>query len=368
MILTVGWIAAVSCACNAGMQGCPQPAEEIVPTVANGWVVEADDYEAAYTGVPVANGILGILPWKEPFSVRHIMLNGVSDRLGQDQVNSTVRGINPFGLSMAVEGIETWSVSEWNQSLDMKEARHVTEFVADSKVKVRYSFAALRNLPYSMIMDVEVSALEDAAVEFSNRMHVPQEYCMAERERKSYWIEGKALDVLRASAKTAGGRYDVAAASAFILDVPPSGITGASAEADSTALSSTGAGTPPVRAGTPDKDIIAFSMKKGEARRFSLVASVCSTADFSDPWNETVRQIVYIDRVSVDEILAGHRADWAGLTYFLGRGDVDVPSPAAREPGHGRIHDELSSGQAEGGGGKSGGIRIQRCDVPLGIR
>lgn len=102
------------------------------------------------------------------------MLNGVSDRLGQDQVNSTVRGINPFGLSMTVDGIEIWSVSEWNQSLDMKEARHVTEFVADSKVKVRYSFAALRNLPYSMIMDVEVSALEDAAVEFSNRMHVPQ--------------------------------------------------------------------------------------------------------------------------------------------------------------------------------------------------
>lgn len=135
-----------------------------------------------------------------------------------------------FGLSMTVDGNETWSVSEWNQSLDMKEARHVTEFVADSKVKVRYSFAALRNLPYSMIMDVEVSALEDAAVEFSNRMHVPQEYCMAERERKSYWIEGKALDVLRTSAKTAGGRYDVAAASAFILDVSPSGITGASAD------------------------------------------------------------------------------------------------------------------------------------------
>ncbi len=280
----------------------------------SGWVLHTDDYVTDdYTGVPVANGMLGILPWKEPFSVRHIMLNGVSDRLGQDQVNSTVRGINPFGLSMAVDGIETWSVSEWNQSLDIKEARHVTEFVADGKVKVRYSFAALRNLPYSMIMDVEVSALEDAAVEFNNRMHVPQEYCMAERDRKSYWIEGKALDVLRTSAKTAGDRYDVAAASAFILDVPPSGITGASAEADRTASSSTGAGTPPVRAGTPDKDIIAFPMKKGEARRFSLVASVCSTADFSDPWNETVRQIVYIDRVSVDEILAGHRADWAEL-------------------------------------------------------
>ena len=80
MILTAVWIAAVSCACGAGTQDCSRSADEIVPTVADGWVVEADDYEAAYTGVPVANGILGILPWKEPFSVRHrlTVLSGAS--------------------------------------------------------------------------------------------------------------------------------------------------------------------------------------------------------------------------------------------------------------------------------------------------
>ena len=183
MILTVGWIAAVSCACNAGMQDSPQPAEEIVPTVANGWVVEADDYEAAYTGVPVANGILGILPWKEPFSVRHIMLNNVSERLGPDQVNRTVRGINPFGLSMEVDGNAEYDISDWRQRIDMKNAEHVTEFAADGKVMVRYSFTALRNLPYSMLLRVEVTAVEDVAVEFRNRMSVPEEYGAAESRR-----------------------------------------------------------------------------------------------------------------------------------------------------------------------------------------
>ena len=75
MILAAGWIAAASCTCNAGMRDCRRSADEAETAVADGWAVEADDYEAAYTGVPVANGILGILPWKEPFSVRHIMLN-----------------------------------------------------------------------------------------------------------------------------------------------------------------------------------------------------------------------------------------------------------------------------------------------------
>ena len=147
MILTACWIAAASCTCNAGTQDCSRSADEIVPTVADGWVVEADDYEAAYTGVPVANGILGILPWKEPFSVRHIMLNNVSERLGPDQVNRTVRGINPFGLSMEVDGNAEYDISDWRQRIDMKNAEHVTEFAADGKVMVRYSFTALRNLP-----------------------------------------------------------------------------------------------------------------------------------------------------------------------------------------------------------------------------
>ncbi|MBO8474261.1 MAG: hypothetical protein IAB91_03090, partial [Bacteroidetes bacterium] len=160
MILTAVWIAAVSCACGAGTQDCSRSADEAETAVADGWVIETDDYEAHYTGVPVANGILGILPWKEPFSVRHIILNNVSERLAPDQVNRTVRGINPFGLSMEVDGNAEYDISDWRQRIDMKNAEHVTEFAADGKVMVRYSFTALRNLPYSMLLRVEVTALE----------------------------------------------------------------------------------------------------------------------------------------------------------------------------------------------------------------
>ena len=94
----------------AAVQGGLQ--DDSSPAADSGWVLSTDDYVSEdYAGVPVANGMLGILPWKEPFSVRHVMLNNVSDRLGPDQVNGTVRGINPFGLSMSVGGMSAWTVS-----------------------------------------------------------------------------------------------------------------------------------------------------------------------------------------------------------------------------------------------------------------
>ena len=56
-----------------------------LPAAADGWKLEADDYTADYTGASTANGMLGILPWKEPFSIRHVVLNHVfelNDRTG----------------------------------------------------------------------------------------------------------------------------------------------------------------------------------------------------------------------------------------------------------------------------------------------
>lgn len=41
------------------------------------WKIQAVDYQGTYYGAAVANGGIGILPWKEPFSVRHVMLNHV---------------------------------------------------------------------------------------------------------------------------------------------------------------------------------------------------------------------------------------------------------------------------------------------------
>lgn len=272
----------------------------IVPTAAagDGWTLEATDYAAEYVGAPAANGILGILPWKEPFSVRHVMLNHVFERSGQDMVNRAVRGICPFGVTMRVNGREIGggNISGWRQSVDMRRAEHATEFTADGKVQVRYTVIALRNLPYALLMEVEMKALADAAVEFTNTMRLPEEYRAPQHVHKSYEADGHRIEVLQTNAATLNGRYDVSASAMFLH----------------------GGGFD--YAGDESTDRLAIRLKAGDEARFTLAGAICSTCDFSDPANESERQLVYIDRETPDRVVAAHRRLWEELW----QGDIEI--------------------------------------------
>lgn len=265
-----------------------------------GWVIETDRYDAAdYSGVFVGNGSIGLLPWKEPFSVRHLILNDVFEVSGPDNVRTVVKGICPFGLSMSVDGRSVTGksvgggtdISVWRQSLEMKHALHRTSFEVPGKVHVEYFVTALRNLPYSLALACRVTALDDVEVEFSNTMAVPEGYSVPELSYRSFMAESRRCDMLCARAVTSGGSHTVASAAMFIHD---GSFTG----------SHTDSGT---------EDRISRRMNKGENAEFVLAGSVCSTAAFSDPLNEAIRQLVYIDRISPSEVLRAHCRLWDGL-------------------------------------------------------
>ncbi len=264
-----------------------------------GWRIIADDYSADYTGVPVASGRLGILPWKEPFSVRHLMMNHVFERMGGDMVNSVVKAINPFNLELYCDGrkLSENNMKAWRQTIDMREAEHITEFTAFGKLNVKYSFVALRNMPYSILMNVEIEALDDVDVKFVNSMYVPEDYKASySLERESFFADGHPMVMLKASAVTAEGRYNVSASSMFIA---PEGFE---------------------RGGNKRGDRLSASMKKGESRSFTLAASICSTCDFSDPFNETKRQLIFIDVETVPKVMEAHKAKWEELW----QGDIEI--------------------------------------------
>lgn len=287
------------------------PVRENLPAD-EGWVIETDQYEAAcYSGVFVGNGSIGLLPWKEPFSVRHVILNDVFEVSGPDNVRTVVKGICPFGLSMSVDGIPfcpsddgkfingTASISRcsqsdisgWRQSLEMKHAFHRTSFEVPGKVQVEYFFTALRNLPYSLALACRVTALDDVEVEFSDTMSVPEGYSDPELSYRSFMAESRRCDMLCARAVTSGGSHTVASAAMFIHD-------------GSFRRSHTDCGT---------VDRISRRMGRGETAEFVVAGSVCSTAAFSDPLNEAIRQLVYIDRISPAEVLRAHCRLWDGL-------------------------------------------------------
>ncbi len=263
-----------------------------------GWVIVAEEYGEDYTGVPMAGGRLGILPWKEPFSVKYLMMNHVFERMGGDMVNSVVKGINPFNLELYCDGkkLTEKEAEGWRQTIDMRNAEHITEFDAFGRLRVRYSFAALRNMPYSILMNVVIEALDDVDVEFVNRIMVPDHYKDVVITRELVETNSMHNEMLQALALTKRGRYEVSAAGMFIAD---EGFA---------------------HGGDSREDRLSLKMKKGESKSFTLAGSVCSTCDFSDPFNEVKRQLVFIERKSVPKVMAEHKAKWDELW----QGDIEI--------------------------------------------
>lgn len=260
----------------------------------DGWTLSTSEVEAEYVGAPVANGGIGILPWKDPFSIHHVVLNHVFDAEGLHGVSKALLGINPFLLKMQVDGkkIDSNHISDWEQLIDMKAASHNTHFVADGKVNVNYSIYALRNMPYSGLVCVELEALSDAEIEFSNLIDVPDDY--GESLFYSQQINGERAHslVFRKSAYSKYRHRAVSASSSFLCDGKEQGLKiFAQGEANT----------------------LAVSMKKGKKISFALVGAVCSDRDFLDPYNESDRQVTYAAQEGVERLLSAHKALWNNL-------------------------------------------------------
>lgn len=84
------------------------------------WQIATHTYAAPYHGVTLANGGIGILPWREPFSVRRVMLNHVFDADAPHGISRILQGLNPFVLQVSIDGrnVAETSVTEWSQTLD----------------------------------------------------------------------------------------------------------------------------------------------------------------------------------------------------------------------------------------------------------
>lgn len=259
------------------------------------WQIHASDINAPYVGAPMANGGIGILPWKEPFSVRQVILNHVFDTDGPQGVSRVLKGINPFLLSMDVDGkkVDAECIANWSQCVDMKEAIHNSSFRADGKADISYGICALRNMPYAGLIRLNVKALSDMSLRVAARMDIPQEYSQSTQRFRKMRADATQMYMLQSYATSTHRQREVSASSAFIFD-----------EDKATE----------VLYDEIDKEIF-FTMKlrKGDSLSFALIGSVCSTRDFSDPYNEAERQVIYAIHEGTDALMAAHCRLWSEL-------------------------------------------------------
>ena len=139
------------------------------------WEVNTNQIDPnRYFGVMVANGMIGLVSDAQPMHVKEVVLNGVYDRYQRGRVSNLLKGFNPLNIDLMVNNqhLGLSNIQEYEQSLDMKQAKLVSSFVTDN-VKVQHEMLALRNLPYTLMLNLELTALEDLEFTLFNHMESP---------------------------------------------------------------------------------------------------------------------------------------------------------------------------------------------------
>src|SRR6201986_1800931 len=184
------------------------------------WKVKADKIDPSnYYGVTVANGMIGIVSSPEPFKVKDVVLAGAYDLYGRGRVSNFLKSFNLLNMYLEIDGkrIDTRSASNMQQELDMKKASFTTTFDYSDKASVTYTYYSLRHLPFTVLMDVTVTAKKDFTMTGASVMEAPD----ALKDVQNYYNEIDrphiTISLLTSSAKSPTGKLLMCASNTFLF-------------------------------------------------------------------------------------------------------------------------------------------------------
>src|ERR1022692_193678 len=140
------------------------------------WKISTDKIDPSnYYGVTVANGMIGIVSSPEPFKVKDVVLAGAYDLYGRGRVSNFLRSFNLLNMKLSVDDreISAKDISNMKQELDMRHAAFTTSFDYGDKATVSYTYYSLRQLPFTVLMDISITAKKDIAIIGSSVMEAP---------------------------------------------------------------------------------------------------------------------------------------------------------------------------------------------------
>ena len=140
------------------------------------WKIAATDIKAAgYYGISVANGMIGIVSSPEPFKVKDVVLAGAYDQYGRGRVSNFLRSFNLLNMRLGIDGqdLGAGNVQQMKQELDMQKASFTCSFEYGNKATVSYTYYSLRHLPFTVLMNVTVTAKKDLQLSTASVMEEP---------------------------------------------------------------------------------------------------------------------------------------------------------------------------------------------------
>lgn len=265
------------------------------------WKVPATNINPAnYYGVTCANGMIGLVSSPNPMEVSAVVLNGVYDYYQRGRVSNILKAFNHVNMWMNVDDhrLDRSNISNFAQTLDMKEAALVTTFDYGDKLSVKHSLMALRHLPYTAMSIVEVNAKADLEITAASVIQAPNHL----KDVRNYYSEidrpHVKIPLLTSVAESPSGKHKVAASNSFIFPEPH--------------------GSEPQLIHEDwdyDMHLAKFrkKLKAGTTYRFSVVASTTSTEQYEDPHNEAERLTIFAALEGSDRLLNRHRKAWEEL-------------------------------------------------------
>lgn len=265
------------------------------------WKLRAGPIDPAnYYGITVANGMIGVVSSPEPFKVKEVVLAGTYDLYGRGRVSNFLKNFNLLNMYLEVDGrrLDARAASNLVQELDMQKASFTTSFDYADKATVRYTYYALRHLPFTVLMDVTIEPKKDIAITGASVLESPD----ALREVENYYNEidrpHVTISLMTSKAKSPTGKLLMCASNTFLFT-----------EAHGH--------EPRVIHEMWDNNmhLIKFSkkLKAGETYRFSIAGSSLSSAHHDDPLNESERLTLYAKLEGRERLLQLHHRAWDEL-------------------------------------------------------
>ena len=265
------------------------------------WIIKANKIDPSnYYGVTVANGMIGIVSSPDPFKVKDVVLAGAYDLYGRGRVSNFLRSFNLLNMYLDIDGkrVDAKNISNFQQQLDMHHAAFTTSFDYGDKATVQYTYYSLRHLPFTVLMDISITAKKDIGITGASVMEAPD----ALRDVQNYYNEidrpHVVISLLTSSAKSPTGKLLMCASSTFLFN-----------EAHGS--------EPKVIHEMWDNNmhLMKFSktIKAGETYHFSIAGSSITSAHHDDPLNEAERLTIFAKLEGRDRLINFHNKAWDSL-------------------------------------------------------
>jgi protein-glucosylgalactosylhydroxylysine glucosidase len=265
------------------------------------WKITANKIDPNnYYGVTVANGMLGVVSSAEPFKVKDVVLAGAYDLYGRGRVGNFLKSFNLLNMYMEIDGRRLGAADATNmvQSIDMQNAAFTTSFDYGDKATVSYTYYALRQLPFTVLMNVTVTAKKDININAASVMEAPDALKNVENYYNEIDRPHVVISLLTSQAKSPTGKLTMCASNSFLFTEPQGS-------------------EPRVIHEMWDNNMHLMKFGKklnaGTSYTFSIAGSSITSAHHADPLNEAERLTIYAKLEGAKRLVEFHQKAWKDL-------------------------------------------------------